>query len=122
MTMNIFIYDSDTQDLTGQTRLGWSVWRGVQGDPYRWGHVNLVGYTATDGGELESPQMPLAAAQTADSPWSIIQLARDNVGLAGQPTVTDANQVEVVDGPTVTDGTLSATVEAGDAGGRLHAF
>src|SRR5699024_5072919 len=33
-TMNIFIYDSETQDLTGQTRLGWSTWGGVQGDPY----------------------------------------------------------------------------------------
>ena len=43
--VNVFIYDSDTQDKTGQTRLGWSTWGGVQGDPYRWGRVRLDGYT-----------------------------------------------------------------------------
>jgi hypothetical protein len=43
--LNIFIYDSDTQDKTGQTRLGWSNFNGVQGDPYRWGHATLAGYT-----------------------------------------------------------------------------
>ena len=37
MGLNIFVYDSDTQDKTGQTRIGWSTWGGVQGDPYRWG-------------------------------------------------------------------------------------
>ena len=35
--LNVFVYDSDTQDKTGQTRIGWSTWGGVQGDPYRWG-------------------------------------------------------------------------------------
>ena len=47
--LNIFIYDSDTQDLTGQTRLGWSTYGGVQGDPYRWGHATLPGYTPPAG-------------------------------------------------------------------------
>ena len=47
--LNIFIYDSDTQDKTGQTRIGWSTWGGVQGDPYRWGHATLPGYTPPAG-------------------------------------------------------------------------
>lgn len=122
MAMNIFIYDSDTQDLTGQTRLGWSVWGGVQGDPYRWGHVNLEGFTATDGGEVEAPQMPLDATQSVDSPWSIIQSAQDGVPLGGGPSVDSASAVSVVSGPSIEDGTLTATVEAGEAGGTLHAF
>ena len=122
MAMNIFIYDSDTQDLNGQTRLGWSVWRGVQGDPYRWGHVNLIGYTATDGGELEAPQMPLEATQSSNSPWSIIQSARDGVGLAGQPKVSESGQVTLTDGPNVSDGVLTATISGGDTGGTVHVF
>jgi len=122
MTMNIFIYDSDTDDLTGQTRLGWSVWGGVQGDPYRWGHVHLEGYTASGEGELEPPQMPLEAARSVDSPWSILQSAEDGVPLAGAPAVSEAEAVQVSDGPTVEGGTLTATVQAGDAGGQIHAF
>src|SRR5690606_10815458 len=122
MTMNIFIYDSDTNDLTGQTRLGWSVWGGVQGDPYRWGHVHLEGYTASGEGELEPPQMPLEAARSVDSPWSILQSAEDGVPLAGAPAVSEAEAVQVSDGPTVEGGTLTATVQAGDAGGQIHAF
>jgi LmbE family N-acetylglucosaminyl deacetylase len=122
LAINIFIYDSDTQDLTGQTRLGWSVWGGVQGDPYRWGHVNLDGYTATDGGEVEPPQMPLDVAESVNSPWSIIQAAEDGVGLGGNPVVGEASKVTVTSGPAVEEGTLTATVQAGDTGGEIHAF
>src|SRR5665811_1499880 len=122
LAMNIFVYDSDTADLTGQTRLGWSVWRGVQGDPYRWGHVTLEGYPATDGGELEAPQMPLESAQSADSPWSIIQLANEGAGLAGQPVVGETGEISVTEGPTVSDGQLTATITAGDASGTVHVF
>ncbi len=122
MAMNIFIYDSDTQDLTGQTRLGWSVWGGVQGDPYRWGHVNLDGYTATDGGELQAPQMPLDAAHSVESPMSIVQSASDGVPLSGAPAVTDANAISLSSGPTLDGGTLAATVQAGDASGTVRAY
>ncbi len=122
LAMNIFVYDSDTDDLTGQTRLGWSVWRGVQGDPYRWGHVTLEGYTATDGGELDEPRIPLEAAQSANSPWSIIQSANDGVGLAGLPVVSDAAAMHVTEGPTVVDGVLTATISSGDASGTVHVF
>ena len=122
MAMNIFIYDSDTQDLTGQTRLGWSTYRGVQGDPYRWGHVNLIDYTLSDGGEVEPPKMPLDAADSVDSPQSIVQSAGDGVPLAGGPAVPDGSEVTIADGPSAADATLTATLQAGDAGGRVHAF
>ena len=42
---NAFVYDSDTQDKTGQTRIGWSTFGGVQGDPYRWGVATTPGWT-----------------------------------------------------------------------------
>jgi LmbE family N-acetylglucosaminyl deacetylase len=122
MAMNIFIYDSDTQDLTGQTRLGWSTYGGVQGDPYRWGHVTLDGYTISDGGELQPPRMPLDAAQSVDSPQSILQSASDGVPLGGGAAVAEGSQVTVADGPAVTDGTLTATLQAGDSDGTVHAF
>lgn len=122
LAMNIFVYDSDTDDLTGQTRLGWSVWGGVQGDPYRWGHVTLEGYSATDGGELEEPQIPTEAAQSGNSPWSIIQSANDGVGLAGQPVVSESGQMSLTEGPTVADGVLTATISGGDAHGTVHVF
>jgi hypothetical protein len=122
MAMNIFIYDSDTQDLTGQTRLGWSTYGGVQGDPYRWGHVNLIGYTLSDGGEVQPPKMPLDAAHSVDSPQSILQSSADGVGLGGNPTVLPGSGVMVASGPAVQDGVLTATVQAGESGGTLHAF
>lgn len=58
MGLNIFIYDSDTQDKTGQTRLGWSTFGGVQGDPYRWGHAYLPGYTPP-AGRSTTPAAPI---------------------------------------------------------------
>jgi LmbE family N-acetylglucosaminyl deacetylase len=122
MAMNIFIYDSDTQDLTGQTRLGWSTYGGVQGDPYRWGHVNLIGYTLSDGGEVEPPKMPLDAAHSVDSPQSILQSAGDGVPLGGNPAVSEGSRVTVAEGPAIADGTLTASLQAGDTGGSVHAF
>jgi hypothetical protein len=122
MAMNIFIYDSDTQDLTGQTRLGWSTYGGVQGDPYRWGHVNLIDDTLSDGGEVQPPKMPLDAAHSVDSPQSILQSAGDGVGLGGNASVPESGRVTVADGPAIADGALTATLQAGDAGGTVHAF
>src|SRR5699024_5472110 len=90
--------------------------------PYRWGHVNLIDYTLSDGGEVQPPQMPLDAAQSVDSPQSIVQSAGDGVPLGGNPAVPDGSRVSVAEGPIVTDGTLTATLQAGDAGGRIHAF
>jgi hypothetical protein len=85
MGLNIFIYDSDTQDLTGQTRLGWSTYGGVQGDPYRWGHATLPGYTPPADRPTVSgpPVIPNTAARSVDSPQSILQASHDGVALAG---------------------------------------
>lgn len=80
--LNVLVYDSDTQDRTGQTRIGWSTWGGVQGDPYRWGVARLDGYTPPPDRPIEAPApvLPLEALQSVDSPQSIAQSVR--LGLA----------------------------------------
>lgn len=90
MGLNILPYDSDTQDKTGQTRIGWSVWGGVQGDPYRWGVATLDGYTPPSDRPTTAPDpvMPLSALDSLDSPPSIEQAVRTNVALAGRPAST----------------------------------
>ena len=88
MGLNILPYDSDTQDKTGQTRIGWSVWGGVQGDPYRWGRAVLDGYQPPAGRPTTpaAPIIPTEALSSLDSPQSIEQAVRTNVALAGMPT------------------------------------
>jgi hypothetical protein len=80
--VNVLVYDSDTQDRTGQTRIGWSTWGGVQGDPYRWGRATMDGYTppADRPADPPAPVLPLAALASVDSPQSIAQSVR--LGLA----------------------------------------
>lgn len=92
MGLNVLPYDSDTQDKTGQTRIGWSVWGGVQGDPYRWGDVALDGYVPPAGRPTTpaDPVMPTEALQSVDSPQSVDQAVRTNVALAGRPMSTPA--------------------------------
>ncbi|MDO5628480.1 MAG: sugar-binding protein [Mobilicoccus sp.] len=91
MGLNVLVYDSDTPDQVGQTRLGWSVWGGVQGDPYRWGRATLPGYTppADRPASAPDPIMPLEALNSLDSPQSIEQAAATNVQLAGLPRTAD---------------------------------
>ncbi|MDT0214560.1 sugar-binding protein [Rothia sp. ARF10] len=91
MGLNVLPYDSDTQDKTGQTRIGWSVWGGVQGDPYRWGDVRLEGYVppATRPTTPADPVIPTEALQSVDSPQSIEQAVRTNVALAGRPSSSE---------------------------------
>jgi LmbE family N-acetylglucosaminyl deacetylase len=119
--LNIFIYDSDTQDLTGQTRLGWSTYGGVQGDPYRWGHASLPGYTPPAGRPTTpaDPIIPLTAALSVDSPQSILQSTHDNVPLAGGPPAADT--IRITSGPTL--GVAGLTLELKATGpGRAHVF
>ncbi|MBM6401144.1 sugar-binding protein [Phycicoccus sonneratiae] len=96
--LDVFVYDSDTQDKTGQTRIGWSTWGGVQGDPYRWGVATLPGYTPPAGRPTEAPEpvIPLTALSSLDSPPSLAQAVRVDVPLAGDPASrsTDAGWVE----------------------------
>jgi LmbE family N-acetylglucosaminyl deacetylase len=127
--LNVFIYDSDTQDKTGQTRLGWSTWQGVQGDPYRWGLASFEGYTPPP--ELPTdpvePVIPSEAALSVDSPQSITQAAADGVALAGAPQAVDLIRIKgrprVVGGDTLlvrlyAEGRGTAHVFATDASGR----
>lgn len=91
--LNVLIYDSDTQDKTTQTRVGWSTWTGVRGDPYRWGLAELPGYTPP-AAEPKEPVLPDTAAKSVDSPLSILQSSADGVPLSGAPGLAaDAVQV-----------------------------
>ncbi|MBT9255544.1 PIG-L family deacetylase [Phycicoccus sp. MAQZ13P-2] len=85
--LDLFVYDSDTQDKTGQTRIGWSTWGGVQGDPYRWGVATLPGYTPPADRPTEAPEpvIPRTALSSLDSPPSLEQAVRNDVPLAGGP-------------------------------------
>lgn len=80
--VNVLVYDSDTQDKSGQTRIGWSTWGGVQGDPYRWGRATMDGYTPPAGRPIDppAPVLPLDALLSVDSPQSLSQSLR--LGLA----------------------------------------
>jgi hypothetical protein len=124
--LNIFIYDSDTEDLTGQTRLGWSTWNGVQGDPYRWGRITLEGYGDPTGTPAASPVaevvmvdppiMPLEAAQSLQSRQSIAQSAADGVPLAGLPAVNVDEGLVFTRQPTLASGNLIVNFEALSSG------
>lgn len=120
--MNIFIYDSDTQDLTGQTRLGWSTWQGVQGDPYRWGKIDFEGFTRSADARTtpNDPIMPLEAAQSADSPISVLQSANDGVPLAGKAPVPDGEGL-VVEAVVTEDGEHAITFTSRSSG-AVHVF
>ncbi|ADB53850.1 PIG-L family deacetylase [Conexibacter woesei] len=98
--MNIFIYDSDTQDKVGQTRQGWSTFNGVQADPYRWGHAIFGGgYTPTGSTTPEDPTMLLEAAQSVLSPQSILQAAVDGTGLGGSKRAPSDATLELAGEP-----------------------
>ncbi|QMW64861.1 PIG-L family deacetylase [Mumia sp. ZJ1417] len=94
MGFNMFVYDSDTQDKAGQTRVGWSTWGGVQGDPYRWGRVELGGGAPP---EVESvpPKLDFPGLDSLDSPQSIEQAVRSGVGLSGLPTLAPRSTARV---------------------------
>ncbi|SEE52873.1 sugar-binding protein [Jiangella alba] len=79
---NILVNDSDTQDKSTQTRIGWSTWQGVRADPYRWAVVTLPDLAAQPSAPKE-PVLPDTAAKSVDSPQSILQSAGDNVPLGG---------------------------------------
>ena len=117
MGLNILPYDSDTQDRTGQTRIGWSVWGGVQGDPYRWGRAVLDGYTppADRSTTPAEPVIPREALSSLDSPPSIAQAVRTNVALAGLPR-SDAGELAWADKATVRRGAVEVRLRVQDPG------
>jgi len=117
MGLNLFIYDSDTQDRTGQTRLGWSTWGGVQGDPYRWGRAALPGYAPVALGPV-APLLDFEVAQSVRSPQSILQTAGDGVALSGDPRARSRFAAPRV---TVDGTTLRVSLKARQ-GGRAWLF
>ncbi|PZG04079.1 sugar-binding protein [Nonomuraea aridisoli] len=119
--LNILVYDSDTQDKTGQTRIGWSTWGGLQGDPYRWGVATLTGYRPpADRPETPpEPVIPDTALSSLDSPQSLEQAVRVHVPPTG-PAAGPARTGEAVSA-TVAGDTVEVRVRAA-APGRAHLF
>jgi len=116
--LNILIYDSDTQDKTGQHRLGWSVWGGVQGDPYRWGHARVQGYTSPLSMPLVAPPpvVPDTALLSAQSPQSILQSVDNGVPMAGDPAAPSTDTVRFSRTPTLSGSQLTVPLTATGAG------
>jgi LmbE family N-acetylglucosaminyl deacetylase len=123
MGLNLLIYDSDTQDLTGQTRLGWSTWGGVQASPYRWGRAVLDGYVPPDDRPTEpgEPVIPLEVARSVASPQSILQSSQDGVPLGGGPAAQPAHRARFDGRPALKGNTLEIPLRAG-ASGTAHVF
>jgi hypothetical protein len=115
MGFNVVVYDSDTQDRTGQSRIGWSTFPGVQADPFRWGVLELPGLEAGPEAPVE-PQIPRTAARSVASPASILQSAADGVGLGGFPAL--AAGTLRVDTPVRRRAEVSALVRTSAAGTR----
>ncbi|QIK68174.1 hypothetical protein G7072_19155 [Nocardioides sp. HDW12B] len=119
MGFNAFVYDSDTQDRTGQTRLGWSTFGGVQGDPYRWGRVVLEG-DAPPAVATSEPRLDFPALSSLESPPSITQAVRTRVALSGLPQTPRRDSAEVVRA-VPRDGAVTAVVESRGRG-TAHLF
>ncbi|NUS95697.1 MAG: hypothetical protein HOQ36_25370 [Nocardia sp.] len=81
--MNILVYNSDTDDRTGQTRLAWSPFGSAQADPQVWGTATLAGYHAPMDrpSSRAIPVIPRTAARSADSPAALAQARRTGVSI-----------------------------------------
>ncbi|MFF0655692.1 sugar-binding protein [Micromonospora tulbaghiae] len=88
MGLNILVNDSDTQDLTAQTRVGWSTWSGVRADPWRWGNATLPDLAAKPSAP-KAPIMPDTAALSVDSPQTLLQSVSDGVAPGGYAKLPD---------------------------------
>ncbi|MGS2619613.1 sugar-binding protein [Micromonospora sp. LZ34] len=113
MGMNILVNDSDTQDLAGQTRVGWSTWSGVRADPWRWGVARLEGFT-TQPSSPKEPIIPDTAAMSVDSPQTILQSSRDKVAPGGWTALRDGT-IKIDDVSKRRDG-VEVELEARKAG------
>ncbi|MEV0703697.1 sugar-binding protein [Saccharopolyspora sp. NPDC050389] len=117
--LNVLVYDSDTQDLTGQSRLGWSTWGGVQGDPYRWGHALLQDRPAGEPTPPPAPVLPLDSLSSVDSPQSIEQAVRLNTSLGGAPPAGDS--AARLTSARVEQGEIQALLDVNGTG-KIHLF
>ena len=114
--LDLFVYDSDTDDQTGQTRIGWSTWGGVQGDPYRWGVARLDGKAAGEPVDPPQPRLPLDALASVDSPQSIAEAIRLGTTLGGAPR---SSAPAVVTGASAASGEVTAKLTV-NGPGRVH--
>ncbi|MEV2273370.1 sugar-binding protein [Nonomuraea africana] len=120
--LNVLVYDSDTQDKTGQTRIGWSTWGGVQGDPYRWGVATLPGYTPPQGRPTTPPDpvIPDTGLSSLDSPQSLEQAVSLGLPLGGGPAAKPSESAWVA---AATGGGNAVEVRLRAAGpGKAHLF
>ncbi|MER5392347.1 sugar-binding protein [Saccharopolyspora sp. NPDC002686] len=117
--LNVLVYDSDTQDLTGQSRIGWSTWAGVQGDPYRWGRATLQDHPSEQPAPPPAPILPLDAASSVDSPQSIAQAARLATSLGSAPPAGDS-AARITDARTQ-QGVVHTRLDV-NGPGRAHLF
>ncbi|HEX7351383.1 sugar-binding protein [Brachybacterium sp.] len=118
MGFNVVVYDSDTQDQTGQSRIGWSTFPGIQADPSRWGVLELPDLPAGESAPVE-PRIPDTAARSVESPASILQAAGDGTGLGGAAALP--SKALRVDQLARADGGVTARVRT-DRAGTLRAF
>ncbi len=123
MGFNVLVYDSDTQDKTGKSRIAWSPFGGVQGDPYRWGIATLPDYTPPPGTPTmpKDPVIPQTAAQSVDSPQSIRQAATVGLPLAGDMAAPPTDRAVLVGRAGATGGVVTARLRATGAG-TAHVF
>ncbi|MEV5240413.1 PIG-L family deacetylase [Streptomyces cinnamoneus] len=85
LSANVLLYDSDTEDKTGHSRLAWSPFGGAQADPYVWGGLRLPGYVPPPGRPTHPPVLPLEAARSERSEASRKQSDRTGVPLGCGP-------------------------------------
>ncbi|MGK5548301.1 sugar-binding protein [Streptomyces sp. URMC 127] len=85
LTANVLLYDSDTQDRTGQSRRAWAAYGSAQADPYVWGTLSLPGYVPPPGRPAHAAALPLEAARSTDSEASREQHRRTGVPLGCGP-------------------------------------
>ncbi|WDZ84620.1 sugar-binding protein [Micromonospora cathayae] len=113
MGFNVLVYDSDTQDLSSQSRLGWSTFTGVRADPYRYGLVTLPGYNPP-ARQASEPVFPDTAARSVHSPQTIAQSAVDGVAPASVAKLPE--RALRITGTRVTTDGVRVTVRADRTG------
>ncbi|UBU18897.1 hypothetical protein LCN96_22235 [Nonomuraea gerenzanensis] len=121
--LNILVYDSDTQDRTGQTRIGWSTWGGVQGDPYRWGVATVPGYQPPPDRPTTPPNpiIPDTALSSLDSPQSLEQSVRVNVPPSGPAAPASRTGRAIAASPSPTRDAVKVTLRS-TSRGEAHLF
>ncbi|MDA0183461.1 PIG-L family deacetylase [Solirubrobacter phytolaccae] len=125
--LNITPYDNDDntpgtgstvlRHIDMSTRLAWSTFGSVQSDPYKWGRATMPGYTppASFPTTPRTPNVSHPNLDSAASPQTIAQSARNGVPLSGREPAPEARGLKI-NGATVSGTTVNLNVTAGAAG------